>query len=120
VSVGVEVRVGRGVSEGGIVGDSVGEAVRVTVAVSVGEGSGEAVQVGTMIGVGVTISPNPPQPMRKRANIDIPIKSLFVITSLPRAECYANEALAEKYSAFSLGDCFGRKSTALARTYSYL
>ena len=64
--VGVDVNVGRGVSDGGVVGMSVG--VRVTVAVSVGEGSGLAVSVGSTARVGEdpARSVNPPHPSNNR------------------------------------------------------
>jgi hypothetical protein len=74
--VGVKVKVGRGVSEGGTVGVAVGEGVgeRVTVA----EGSGLAVQIGSIVGVGGARRLNPPQLMSKRARLDIK-KKAFVI-----------------------------------------
>ena len=73
VGAGVEVTVGRGVSEGAAVGVPVGEAVRGTAAVSVGEGSGLAVCVGSTatLGKDSIINANPPHPIDNRAAIDI-------------------------------------------------
>ncbi len=73
---------GRGVSEGGRVGVSVGEAVGATVTVSVGAGSGSAVQVGTAVGVEGMISVTPPQAMSRRLNPERQIKNFFAIASL--------------------------------------
>jgi len=66
--VGVDVNVGRGVSDGGVVGVSMGEGVTVTVAVSVGEGSGLAVSVGAIARVGEdpARSVKPPHPSNNR------------------------------------------------------
>ena len=66
--VGVDVNVGRGVSDGGVVGMSVGVRVTVMVAVSVGEGSGLAVSVGAIASVGEdpARSVNPPHPSNNR------------------------------------------------------
>ena len=66
--VGVDVSVGRGVADGGVVGMSVGVRVTVTVAVSVGEGSGLAVSVGAIARVGEdpARSVNPPHPSNNR------------------------------------------------------
>jgi hypothetical protein len=82
VNVGVKVSVGRGVSDGGMVGVSVEVEVGKTVAVreAVGEGSGEAVQVGAMVGVG-EISLKPPHAIRKRVSPDMKTKGLLVTTS---------------------------------------
>jgi hypothetical protein len=72
VGAGVEVNVGRGVSEGAAVGVPVGEEVG-TVAVSVGEGSGLAVCVGSTatFGEDLAMKVNPPHPINNRAAIDI-------------------------------------------------
>ena len=81
--MGVKVKVGRGVSEGGMVGVSVGEEVEVTVAGGVGEAPsvGSAVQAGASAGVGEATNLNPPQAMRKRASPEIQIKNLLIIAS---------------------------------------
>lgn len=67
--VGVDVNVGRGVSDGGVVGVSMGVRAAVTVAVSVGEGGGLAVSVGSgvLVGEDSTINVNPPHPINNRA-----------------------------------------------------
>jgi hypothetical protein len=66
--VGVNVIVGRGVSDGRVVGVSVGEGVGVRVAVSVGEGGGLAVCVGAIARVGedLAMKVNPPHPINNR------------------------------------------------------
>jgi hypothetical protein len=93
VRVGVKVAVGRGVSEGGIVGVLVGKDIGVIVAggcdsspTAVTSGSGLDVQIGSNIGVGVvgTISLNPPHPIRKSASPVIQKTIFFVIASLQR------------------------------------
>ena len=77
--MGVKVKVGRGVSEGGTVGVAVGEGVgeRVTVA----EGSGRAVQVGSLVGVGDASRLNPPHPIDKRVNAEMEKTNFFIIAS---------------------------------------
>jgi hypothetical protein len=73
VGAGVEVNVGRGVSEGAAVGVPVAEGVGGTVAVSVGEGSWLAVCVGSIatVGEGLAMKVNPPHPINNRDAIDI-------------------------------------------------
>ena len=73
VGAGVNVNVGRGVSEGAAVGVSLGDGVAGTVAVSVGEGSWLAVCVGLIetLGKDLAMKVNPPHPINNRAAIDI-------------------------------------------------
>lgn len=68
VRVGVIVRVGRGIAEGGTMDVSVGEDVGATVEVSVDEGSGLVARVGSMMVVGEdpATNVNPPQPSKNR------------------------------------------------------
>jgi hypothetical protein len=75
VSVGVKVNVGTGVSVGERVGVCVGKRMGVTVGYgeAVGEGIGLEVQIGVTVGVAGTMRLNPPQLMRKRVSIAIPV-----------------------------------------------
>lgn len=77
VDVGVDVNVGRGVSDGWGVNVSVGDMVGCTVSVTVGVGSGLIVQVGSIIGVDTGwINVNPPHPIDKSAIADIAMNIL--------------------------------------------
>jgi hypothetical protein len=89
VSVGVKVDVGGGVSDAGVVGVIVGNRIGVMVAAWVGEGRGEVVDVGTTVGVGGTISPNPPQAIRKKAVLEMMSKNLLMIISQQRSPVLA-------------------------------
>ena len=73
------MKVGRGVSDGGTVGVTVGEEVgeRVTVA----EESGLAVQAGSLAGVGGANRLNPPHPIDKRVNAKMEKIIFFIIAS---------------------------------------
>jgi hypothetical protein len=74
VNVGVNVKVGRGVSEGRRVDVFVGKNIGVRVAGGVGKGSGLVVQVAAMIAVGEATRLNPPHPTSRSVNPDIPAR----------------------------------------------
>ena len=75
------MEVGRAVSVDRGVGGWVGETIGVTVGEAVGEGSGLSVGVIVGVGLGGTIRFNPPHPMRRKVNADIPARTLLVIVS---------------------------------------
>ena len=77
------MKVGTGVSEGGMVGVLVGKNIGVTVAGAVGEGSGLSVPVGSIVADGA-MNVNPPHPIRKRVNPDIQIIDFLVNAGLSR------------------------------------
>jgi len=77
VGVSVNVKVGREVSDGGMVDISVGERVRVAVAGSIG-GGGRLVTRGistTLVAEGCVINVEVPHPVRKRAAPDKQMKN---------------------------------------------
>lgn len=94
VSVGVKVREGMGVSEGGAVDVFVGKnmGVRVAGSEAVCEGSRLGVQVGVNVGVRGTMRLNPPHAMRNKVSADIPARTLLVIVSWQHFDCVALSA----------------------------